>query len=207
MKKIFLVVLLLFFSSTGCDQQVDNVVDKKEKVSLETNVKVIYEGNVDAKIQLIVYESLTCGHCANFHKNVYPDLKKDFIDKGLVKIEFRNFPLDLVAFNASKVAHCQNDGKPNILHFLYENQKDWLKGNEIEDVNNNLKNLIDSKNFGIDFDKCINDKEIEDHVLNDRINGVKKFDIQATPTLIINDKKFDKPINYKNLKKTLEKLI
>jgi len=207
MKKIFLVVLLLFFSSTGCDQQVDNVVDKKEKVSLETNVKVIYEGNVDAKIQLIVYESLTCGHCANFHKNVYPDLKKDFIDKGLVKIEFRNFPLDLVAFNASKVAHCQNDGKPNILHFLYENQKDWLKGNEIEDVNNNLKNLIDSKNFGIDFDKCINDKEIEDHVLNDRINGVKKFDIQATPTLIINNKKFDKPINYKNLKKTLEKLI
>ena len=207
MKKIFLVVLLLFFSSTGCDQQVDNVVDKKEKVSLETNVKVIYEGNVDAKIQLIVYESLTCGHCANFHKNVYPDLKKDFIDKGLVKIEFRNFPLDLAAFNASKVAHCQNDGKPNILHFLYENQKDWLKGNEIEDVNNNLKNLIDSKNFGINFDKCINDKEIEDHVLNDRINGVKKFDIQATPTLIINDKKFDKPINYKNLKKTLEKLI
>ena len=206
MKKIFLVVLLLFFSSTGCDQQVDNVVDKKEKVSLETNVKVIYEGNVDAKIQLIVYESLTCGHCANFHKNVYPDLKKDFIDKGLVKIEFRNFPLDLVAFNASKVAHCQNDGKPNILHFLYENQKDWLKGNE-EDVNKNLKNLIDSKNFGIDFDKCIKDKEIEDHVLNDRINGVKKFDIQATPTLIINDKKFDKPINYKNLKKTLEKLI
>ena len=206
MKKIFLVVLLLFFSSTGCDQQVDNVVDKKEKVSLETNVKVIYEGNVDAKIQLIVYESLTCGHCANFHKNVYPDLKKDFIDKGLVKIEFRNFPLDLVAFNASKVAHCQNDGKPNILHFLYENQKDWLKGNE-EDVNKNLKNLIDSKNFGINFDKCINDKEIEDHVLNDRINGVKKFDIQATPTLIINDKKFDKPINYKNLKKTLEKLI
>ena len=207
MKKIFLVVLLLFFSSTGCDQQVDNVVDKKEKVSLETNVKVIYEGNVDAKIQLIVYESLTCSHCANFHKNVYPDLKKDFIDKGLVKIEFRNFPLDLAAFNASKVAHCQNDGKSNILHFLYENQKDWLKGNEIEDVNNNLKNLIDSKNFGIDFDKCINDKEIEDHVLNDRINGVKKFDIQATPTLIINDKKFDKPINYKNLKKTLEKLI
>jgi protein-disulfide isomerase len=154
-----------------------------------------------------LYESLTCGHCANFHKNVYPDLKKDFIDKGLVKIEFRNFPLDLAAFNASKVAHCQNDGKSNILHFLYKNQKDWVKGKEIEDVNKNLKNLIDSKNFGIDFDKCIKDKEIEDHVLNDRINGVKKFDIQSTPTLIINDKKFDKPINYKNLKKTLEKLI
>ena len=57
------------------------------------------------------------------------------------------------------------------------------------------------------FDKCINNKEIEDHVLNDRISGMKKFSIEATPTLIINDKKFDKPLNYKNLKKTLEKLI
>ena len=173
----------------------------------ETKINVIYEGDIDAKITLIVYESLTCSHCADFHKNIYPDLKKDFIDKGLVKIEFRNFPLDLAAFNASKVAHCQNDGKSYILHFLYESQKEWVNGNTIEEINNNLKNLIDSKNFGIDFDKCINNKEIEDHVLNDRISGMKKFNIEATPTLIINDKKFDKPLNYKNLKKTLEKLI
>ena len=82
-----------------------------------------------------------------------------------------------------------------------------MKGNTIEEINNNLKNLIDSKNFGIDFNKCINNKEIEDHILNDRISGMKKYNIEATPTLIINDKKFDKPLNYKNLKKTLEKLI
>jgi len=176
-------------------------------VKAEKKINVIYEGYIDAKITLIVYESLTCSHCADFHKNVYPDLKKDFIDKGLVKIEFRNFPLDLAAFNASKVAHCQNDGKSYILHFLYERQKEWVRGNTIEDINNNLKKLINSKNFGIDFDKCINNKEIEDHVLNDRISGMKKFSIEATPTLIINDKKFDKPLNYNKLKKILEKLI
>ena len=207
MKKIFLVVLLLFFSSTGCDRQVDNVGDKKEKVSLETKINTIYEGNIDAKITLIVYESLTCSHCASFHKNVYPDIKKNFIDKGLVKIEFRNFPLNLAALNASKIAHCQNDGKSHILHFLFENQKEWVRGNTIEDINKNLKNFISSNNFGIEYDKCINDKEIEDHVLSDRIRGVKEYNIQATPTVIINDKKFDKPLNYKNLKKTLEKLI
>jgi protein-disulfide isomerase len=173
----------------------------------EAKINIIYEGDIDAKITLIVYESLTCSHCADFHKNIYPDLKKDFIDKGLVKIEFRNFPLDLAAFNASKVAHCQNDGKSYILHFLYERQKEWVRGNTIEDINNNLKKLINSNNFGIDFDKCINNKEIEDHVLNDRISGMKKFSIEATPTLIINDKKFDKPLNYKNLKKTLKKMI
>ena len=173
----------------------------------ETKINTIYEGDIDAKITLIVYESLTCSHCANFHIDVYPNIKKEFIDKGLVKIEFRNFPLDLAAFNASKIAHCNNDGKANILHFLFENQKVWAKGNTIEEFNNNLKNLINSKSFGIDFDKCINNKAIENHVLNDRITGAKDFNIEATPTLIINDKKFDKPLNYKNIKKTLEKLI
>ena len=59
----------------------------------------------------------------------------------------------------------------------------------------------------MDFDKCINNKLIEDHVLEDRIEGVKKFEVNATPTIIINNRKFDKPITFKNLKKTLEKLI
>ena len=176
-------------------------------LSAQVESKVLSIGSSDAKVTIKVFSSLTCPHCASFHKNVYPDIKKNFIDKGLVKIEFRNFPLNLAALNASKIAHCQNDGKSYILHFLYENQKEWVKGNTIEEINNNLKNLIDSKNFGIDFDKCINNKEIEDHILNDRISGMKKFNIEATPTLIINDKKFDKPLNYKNLKKTLEKLI
>ena len=173
----------------------------------ENKINPIYEGSPDAKIQLIIYESLTCSHCADFHKNVYPDLKENFIDKGYVKIEFRNFPLDLAALNASKIAHCKNDGKSDILHFLFENQEQWAKGSKIEDINSNLKKILDSEKYGINIDKCINNKKVEDHILEDRINAVKKFKLNSTPTLIINNKKFDKPLNYKNLKKTLEKLI
>ena len=173
----------------------------------ENKINPIYEGSLDAKIQLIIYESLTCSHCADFHKNVYPDLKENFIDKGYVKIEFRNFPLDLAALNASKIAHCKNDGKSDILHFLFENQEQWAKGSKIEDINSNLKKILDSEKYGINIDKCINNKKVEDHILEDRINAVKKFKLNSTPTLIINNKKFDKPLNYKNLKKTLEKLI
>ena len=193
MKKLFLTLTILFVTLNYTNANVQ--------------VKTILEGNINAKIKLIVYESLTCSHCADFHKEIYPELKKDFIDKGLISIEFRNFPLDLAAFNASKVAHCKNDGKSEILHFLFKKQKEWVRGETIEDLNKNLKKLINEKDFGIDFDKCINDTVVEDHVLNDRINAVKKYDIQATPTLIINDKKFDNPQNYKKLKKTLEKLI
>ena len=173
----------------------------------ENKINPIYEGSPNAKIQLIIYESLTCSHCADFHKNVYPDLKENFIDKGYVKIEFRNFPLDLAALNASKIAHCKNDGKPDILHFLFENQEQWAKGSKIEDINSNLKKILDTKKYGINIDKCINNKKVEDHILEDRINAVKKFKLNSTPTLIINNKKFDKQLNYKNLKKTLEKLI
>ena len=193
MKKIIFLFAFIFFYF--------------ESVLAETKVKALLEGNIDAKISIIVYESLTCGHCADFHKEVYPKLKKDFIDSGLVKIEFRSFPLDLAALNASKIAHCKNDGKSDLLHFLYKNQKKWVRGETIDDINKHLKNLVIKNESGLDFEGCLVNKNIEDHVLNDRISGVKKFKIESTPTLIINDKKFDNPHNYKKLKKTIEKLI
>jgi protein-disulfide isomerase len=66
---------------------------------------------------------------------------------------------------------------------------------------------LKDENIDVDFEKCTNNKNIEDYVLNDRIEGVKKFKVNATPTIIINNKKFDKTLNYKNLKKSIEKLI
>ena len=169
--------------------------------------KRIVSGNENSKITIIAYESLTCSHCSDFHRNVYPKLKKDFIDTGLAKIEFRHFPLDIAAFNAAKIAQCKNDQSLEILESLYLNQQEWIKGSTIEDVNNNLKKYLKNKGFKINFEECINDKLIEDFVLNDRIEGTKNFDVNATPTIIINDKKFEKSLNYKNLKKSLEKLI
>ena len=170
-------------------------------------IKRIVIGNKNAKISIIAYESLTCSHCANFHIDVLPDLKKEYIDTGLAKIEFRHFPLDVAAFNASKIAQCKNDGESNILNSLYLNQSKWVKGKTIEEVNESLKRFLVSEGIKVDFDKCTTDKSIEDFVLNDRIEGVKKFNVNATPTIIINDKKFEKSLNYKNLKKSLEKLI
>ena len=175
--------------------------------SSNSEVKQIFEGNVDAKIKLIVFESLTCSHCGNFHKNVYPSLKENFIDKGLVYIEFRNFPLDMAALNASKIAHCKNDGNSEILHYLFINQRQWVKGNSIEELNKNIKNFIDKSNFNLNFDQCISNKKVEDHILEDRIEGVKKYKVNATPTVIINGKKFENHSNYKKLKKYIEKLI
>ena len=191
MKKIF-IFLFLFLGSLN-------------NVSAEP-VRIV-SGDEKAKITIIAYESLTCSHCATFHKDVYPQLKKDYIDTGLVKIEFRHFPLDVAAFNASKISQCNQNESLKILESLYSNQQSWIKGNTVEEVNDNLKKFLKSEGFNLDFDKCINNKEIEDFVLNDRIEGTKNFKVNATPTIIINNEKFEKTLNYKNLKKTLEKLI
>ena len=191
MKKIFLI-LILFLGSINI-------------LNAETNR--IMAGNKDAKITIIAYESLTCSHCADFHKNVYPQLKKDYLDTGIAKIEFRHFPLDIAALNAAKIAQCNNEQSLKILESLYSNQQAWVKGSTIEEINDNLEKYLKKDGFKIDFDKCINNKEIEDFVLNDRVEGVQNFKVNATPTIIINNKKFEKSLNYKNLKKSLEKLI
>ena len=176
-------------------------------INLNAETARIVSGNKNAKITIIAYESLTCSHCADFHNKIYPLLKKEFIDTGLVKIEFRHFPLDVAAFNASKIAQCKIGQELKIIESLYSNQQSWIKGKTVEELNKNLREFVKKEGFDINFEKCIDNKEIEDFVLNDRIEGSKKFKINATPTIIINNKKFEKSLNYKNLKKTLEKLI
>ena len=192
MKKITLIILFFTIVFANANSQ---------------EIKRIIVGNIDAKITIIAYESLTCSHCASFHKNVYPQLKEEFLDTGLAKIEFRHFPLDMAALNASIISQCKNDGNSDILQSLYSNQQMWVKGSTVEEANKNLQKYLRNEGFSINFESCVNNKQIEDFVLNDRIEGAKTFKVDATPTIIINNKKFEKTLNYKNLKKALEKLI
>jgi len=193
MKKIISILFIIFFGfTTGIFAEGNQ------------SIKRIFEGGEDAKITIIVYESLTCGHCADFHKNVYPDLKKNFIEKGLLRIEFRHFPLDIAAFNASKIGQCKNDGKSDIIHILYSGQKKRARGKTPEEATKYLKKFLKDEGVNVDFEKCLNDKSVEDHVLNDRIEGSKKYKVSATPTVIINEEKFTEVLNYKNLKKAIE---
>ena len=131
MKKILIILIL----SLGLIQNVN------------AEVKRITSGNKNAKITIIAYESLTCSHCADFHKDVYPELKKEYLDTGLARIEFRHFPLDIAAFNAAKIAQCKQDQSLEILESLYSNQKAWIKGSTIEEINKNLEEFIKKKRF------------------------------------------------------------
>ena len=160
-------------------------------------------GSDDAKIKIKVFSSLTCPHCASFHNKVVPKIKKNYVDSGKVQIIFIDFPLDQAAFNASKLLHCLDQKqKINFLDTVYENQNSWTNGSNIDEINSNLKAIV--KNLGVSsgqFDKCLNNEIISDKILNGRINGHQKYSINSTPTIIINEKKFEGSVNFKSIKK------
>ena len=196
MKKIIYILLFSFLS-------INSFAGENYKLS------DITEGNENAKIKIYSYQSLTCPHCASFHAKIYPLLKKDYIDTGIVKIYFKHFPLDLAALNAAKITQCVNNEKRiSFIDHLYETQESWIKGEKIEDINQNLKKSV--KQFGLnedDFDECLAFEDVENYILNSRIEAVQKFKIKSTPTLVINDEPFKDALEYKNIKKMLEKLI
>ena len=177
--------------------------------SISADNNLIALGSNEAPVKIKIFSSLTCPHCANFHIKIVPEIKKDYVDKNKVQLIFIDFPLDQAAFNASKLLHCL-DKKNQFTYFdnIYKNQNRWTSGSNIKEINNNLKNMV--KNLGISnekFDKCLDDEEISDKILINRIYGQKKYSINATPTIIINEKKFEGSFNYKSIKEKIEKLI
>ena len=174
-------VILLISSACTFKTVVKNINNKNiiffsviSNVSAD-EIKRITIGNKDAKITIIAFESLTCSHCANFHKDVFPQLKEEFLDKGIAKIEFRHFPLDIVAFNASKVSQCRNDGNSDILESLYNNQQKWVKGNSIEEANKNLQKFLKNEEFKIDLKYFFSNFEFFEHP---KIEKIKFFSLQ-----------------------------
>ena len=173
------------------------------------NKNIIAIGSYDAIVKIKIFSSLTCPHCANFHINVIPQLRKEYVDTGTVQLIFIDFPLDQAAFNASKLLHCIDKKKQiNFLDIIYGNQSKWTNGSSIENINNNLKKIV--KNLGItsnQFDKCLMDEVISDKILNGRIEANSKYSINSTPTIVINEKKLKGSLNFKNIKKKIEKII
>ena len=177
--------------------------------NLVTDNNFIVLGADKAPVKIKIFSSLTCSHCANFHINVLPEIKKKYVDSGKVQLIFIDFPLDEVAFNASKLLYCLDQKKQiTFLDKIYENQSQWTSGSNLNEINNNLKGIVKILGISsIEFDKCINDDIIGDKILNSRIDGQKKYSINSTPTIIINEKKLEGSASFKNIKKKIDKII
>ena len=170
--------------------------------------KILSIGSPDAKVTVKVFSSLTCPHCANFHTAVFNNLKRDYIDKGLVKFEHHAFPLDLAALNAEVIVRCtdNNDKKFKLLEEIYNKQKFWAVGSDITKINDLIKEVGQGFNLTKEkMDTCLKNSKAQDEILNQRIEAQKKYKIESTPTIIVNDKKYKNKIDYKTFKKVIDK--
>ena len=172
--------------------------------------KILSIGSPDAKVIVKVFSSLTCPHCATFHTNIYEKLKKEYIDKDLVKFEHHAFPLDLAALNAEVIIRCHDnrDKKFELLTEIYKKQKSWAIGSDINKINELIKKV------GLDFnlsnekmDKCLKNDQMQDEILTQRIEAQKKYEIDSTPTIVINEKKYLGKIDFKQFKKAIDKKL
>ena len=199
-KPSFLIKIILIYLFFSLKSYSDNI---------NTNNNVVVLGLDIAPIKIKIFSSLTCPHCANFHINIVSEIKEKYVETGKVQLIFIDFPLDQVAFNASKLLHCLDKKKQLIfLDTIYKTQNKWTSGSSINDINKNLKKIVD--NLGINstqFDKCLIDEAISDKILNDRIDATQKYSINSTPTNIINEKKLEGSVSFKNIQKNIEKLI
>ena len=196
MKKInklfYIIALLIFFISP---------VKAKD---------ILQMGALNAKVTVKVFSSLTCPHCANFHLNIFENLKKDFIDKNLVKFEHHSFPLDLAALNAELIVRCHNDSKKSfqLLGEIYEKQNNWAVGSDINVINESIKKIgLKSGLSRNSMKNCLENETLQQQILNERINAQKNYQITSTPTIYINKKKYDGKHDYKKFKKAIEKLL
>jgi len=179
-------------------------------LSAQAESKVLSIGDPEAKVTIKVFSSLTCPHCADFHKNIYEKLKEEYIDKGLVKFEHHAFPLDLAALNAEIVVRCQNsiEKKFDLLTDIYSKQTTWAVGSDINKINQLIKKV--GINFGLTnekMDKCLKNEQAQDEILEQRIEAQKKYKIESTPTIIINEKKYSGKVDFKQFKKAIDKKL
>ena len=194
---IFIIGLLLIFNYKG---SLAKVVDTLEALEIKSM------GEINAPLKMIEFASLTCGHCARFHIEVMPEIKKNYIDTGKILYTYKDFPLDKYALKASMISRCS--GSKNFFNFLdifYKKQKDWTR------TQDPFKSLLKIAKFGGLKDEelkvCIGNKSIEDGLLKDRLKSSKVYDITATPTIYFNGEKYKGDLTLEALKLKIDSLL
>ena len=141
-------------------------------------------GDPNAPITMIEYSSLTCSHCQQFHKEILPKIKKNYIDTGKVKLIYRDFPFDKLGLLATVLARCAPPERYyGFLNVLFEKQSDWSRS---QDPFGELSRI--GKLGGLnpsDYEACLKNQALIDGLIEKRLEGQKNFDVNATPSFII----------------------
>ena len=168
------------------------------------------KNNSNSILVIKVFSSLTCPHCADFHGAIYKKLENEYISVGRVKFEHHAFPLDLAALNAEKILQCSTDNQTNMnfLTEIYKKQNKWTMGSDIKVINESIKKI--GKEFNLtesQMNKCLMDENLEEKILNERIKSQKNYKVKSTPSIYLNEKKYEGKRDYKSFKKAIDKIL
>jgi protein-disulfide isomerase len=141
-------------------------------------------GDPNAPVTIYDYSSMTCPHCAAFHTDTLPQLKKDFIDTGKAKLVFRDFPFDAVALRASMLARCSPPERYfGFLDVLFRSQQKWATAQDP------LASLAQTGRLaGVsqqDFDACMANEELVNGLVQKRLDAEQKYEVRSTPTFVL----------------------
>ncbi|WP_067339727.1 DsbA family protein [Stappia indica] len=163
-------------------------------------------GSEDAPLTIVEYASMTCGHCANFHKNTYPHLKKEYVETGKARFVFREFPLDPVASAAFMLARSVPEDKYfEVVDFMFAEQRAWAF---TQDPYNSLLNFAKQIGFTQEsFEKVLTDQALLDAINATRDRATKEFGVNSTPTFFFNGNKVSGAISPEELDKEAAKYL
>ena len=166
----------------------------------------VWQGAPDAKVTIIEYASLTCGHCAVFHKTTYPELKKRYIETGKVRFTLREFPLDPLATAGFMLARCDGEGKYYpITDLLFEQQKTWAASERPLDA---LSQMMRQAGFSQEkFQACLRDQKLLDAVNTVKNRGLEKFKVDSTPTFFINGQRHPGNMSIGEIEKIIKPML
>ena len=146
-------------------------------------------GKEDAPNTIVEYASMTCPHCAQFHKVVLPDLQKKYIDTGQARLILREFPLDGLAVAAFMLARCAGpDRYYPMVGALFDTQETWA----VPGADGKEKLLLIAKQAGFSkekFDQCVADKELFQKIVDTRTRANDEFGVDSTPSFFVNGKR------------------
>ena len=196
----YLIIAVLFFSLNGV--LFASEINKKNSLYLE-----MQKGVESAPIVMIEYASLTCSHCAEFYKSVYPKLKKNYIDKGLLRLIHREIYFDRAGLWAALIARCSNNTEKyfGILKMLYEDQAKWSRSNDSDTIVDELLKI--SAKSGMSREAailCLEDEKKALDLVNEFKSYVKEDEVESTPTFLINGSKYSNR-SFEDLQKIIEK--
>lgn len=221
LKALAVIITLIFVSNVNAmgwfssdDEPEVQDTEHKAEIHTESNAKTAVFppdyvlGNPNSKVKIVEYSSMTCPHCADFHLEIFPKIKKEYIDNNKISYVFRHYPLDKRAFQAAMISHCA--GKDKYYKFIDVFLKTQMKWALSTNYLDNLKMI--AKLGGMsnsDFEKCLANKDLEEKILHEmQKRAVGKYNVKGTPSIFINGMELSPTKrNFKGISQEIEKIM